>query len=69
VLQHHVMRILARTARGLNDDRRIDSAGRRHNGKRLFHIVDVERRHAVIMFGGVVEQLAQGDAGHGFVLP
>ena len=32
------------------------------------HVVDVEGRHAVAVLGGVVEQLAKGDAGHGSVL-
>ena len=31
------------------------------------YIVDIEGRHAVAMFGSVVEQLAESDAGHGIL--
>ena len=30
----------------------------------LFHVVDVESRHAIIILSGVIEQLAKGDTGH-----
>ena len=39
--------------------------GRLHDGVDLLEVVDVEGRHAVVVFGGVVEQLAQRDEGHG----
>jgi hypothetical protein len=37
---------------------------RLHDGEPLLHVVDVEGRHAVAVFGGVIEQLTKGDAGH-----
>ena len=55
VLQHDVIGILARTAGCLDDDRRVDGIGRGHDGQRLFHVVDVESGHAVVVFGCVVE--------------
>ena len=64
VLEHDVVGVLAGAARGLDDHRRIDGGGRRHDGQRLFHIVDVEGRNAVVVLGGVVEQLAKGNASH-----
>ena len=46
------------------------SLGRRlHDRETLLHVVDVEGRHAVAVVGGMVEQLAQGDAGHRRVPP
>ena len=64
VLQHDVVGIGASAARGLHDHWRVDGAGRLHDRQRLLHIVDVEGGHAITVFGGVVEQLAKGDAGH-----
>jgi hypothetical protein len=34
----------------------------------LFHVVDIEGRHAVVVLGGMVEQLAQRDQGLGVFL-
>jgi len=62
--QHDVAGIAARSARGLNDDGRIDGIGRLHDRKALFHIVDVEGRHAVAALSSMVEQLPQGDLRH-----
>jgi hypothetical protein len=64
VLQHDVVGVGARPARGLDDDGRIHLVRRRHDGERLLHVVDVEGGHAVVVLGGVVEQLAERDAGH-----
>ncbi len=64
VLEHKVVCILARAAAGLDDDRRIELVGRCHDGQALLHIVDVEGRQAVIVFGGVVEKLSKRDASH-----
>ena len=64
VLEHDVVGVLARTARGLNDHRRINRISRRHDGERLLHVVDVEGGHAVIVLGSVIEQLTHRDAGH-----
>jgi hypothetical protein len=62
--QHDVAGIGARATRRLHDHRRIAGLGRLHDGEPLLHVVDVEGRHAVAVFGGVIEQLAKGDAGH-----
>ena len=64
VLEHHVIGVGPRATRGLDDDRRVDAGGRFHDGKRLFHVVDVEGGHAVIVFRRVVEQLTQRDTSH-----
>ena len=63
--QHDVVGIGTGAARCLDDDRRVASLGRLHDGKALLHVVDVEGRHAVAMLGGMIEKLAKGDAGHG----
>ena len=67
--QHDVAGVTAGAARGLDDDGRVDRRRRVHDGEPLLHVVDVERRHAVAVFGGVIEQLPQGDAGHPCLLP
>ena len=64
VLEHDVVGVLAGAARGLDDDRRIDGVGGRHDRQRLFHVVDVEGRNAVAVLGGVIEKLPQRDACH-----
>ncbi len=56
--------VLARASRGLQDHRRHRLLRRLHDRVDLLEVVDVERRHAVAVFGGVVEQLTQGDQGH-----
>ena len=61
--QHHVVGVGARAAARLDDDRRLGRLGRIHDGKTLLHVVDVEGRHAVAVFGSVVEKLSQRDAG------
>ena len=65
VLEHDVIGVGACAARCLNDDRRIQRGRCVHDGERLFHIVDVERRHAIVVFRRVIEQLTQRDASHG----
>ena len=62
--QHDVVGVGARAARGLDDDGRIDGRRRLHDREPLLHVVDVERRHAVAVLGGVIEQLPQGNACH-----
>jgi hypothetical protein len=69
MLQHDVVGIGARAARRLDDDRRIDGIRCLHDRQRLLHIVDVERWHAIVVFSGVVEQLAKSDTGHGSCPP
>ena len=64
VLEHDVVGVGARAARGLDDDGRIEAGGGLHDGQRLLHVVDVEGRHAVIMLRRVVEQLTQRNASH-----
>ena len=43
---------------------RVDGGGGFHDRQRLLHVVDVERRHTVIVLRRVVEQLTQGNASH-----
>ena len=57
--QHHVIGVGARAAARLDDHGRVDGRGRLQNRQTLLHIIDVEGGDAVIMFGGVVEQLSQ----------
>ena len=57
--------VLAGTSGGLDDDRRIGLVGGFHDGAHLLEVVDVEGRHAVAEFGGVVEHLAHADKCHG----
>ncbi|MDT4862587.1 hypothetical protein FQZ97_972510 [compost metagenome] len=63
--QEGFTRVLARTGAGLQDHRRVARVGRLHDGLDLLQVVHVERGHAVVVFGGVVEQLSQSDEGHG----
>jgi hypothetical protein len=65
VLDERLARILARAGAGLQDHRRAGFLRGRHHGLHLFEVVDVERRDAVAVLGGVVQQLAHGDEGHG----
>ena len=62
--QHDVVGIGARAARGLDDDGRIDGGRRLHDRQSLLHVVDVERRHAVAVLGGMIQQLSQSDTCH-----
>jgi hypothetical protein len=65
VLDESFTRVLARTSTGLQDDGRADLVGRRHHRLHLLEVVDVEGRDAIAVFGGVVEQLAHRNEGHG----
>ena len=56
----------AGTGRALQDHRAVGGVGRLHDGLHLFHVVDVECRQAVIVFSGVIEQLAQRYKCHNF---
>ena len=67
VLQHNVVGIGPRTARCLDDDRRIHGNGCGHNGQRAFHIVDVEGRNTVAVLCSVIQQLSHGNARHGLI--
>ena len=63
--EHDVACIGARLAAHLDDDRRIDLGGSGLGDRQtLLHIVDVERRYAVVMLGSMIEQLTQCDASH-----
>src|SRR5690606_17867906 len=42
----------------------VDRVCGRHDGERLFHIVDVEGGNPVVVLSGMVEQLAEGNSGH-----
>ena len=59
-----VLAVAAGAPRGLHDHRRIGLLRRLHDRLDLLHVVDVERREAVGVFGGVVEQDPHGDEGH-----
>ena len=48
----------------LQDHRRIDGGGGLHDGLDLLHVVDVERRQTIAVFGGMVEQLTKGNQCH-----
>ncbi|MBB5510502.1 hypothetical protein HDG35_006798 [Paraburkholderia sp. JPY681] len=62
--QIRLTRVLARPSRRLQDHRAIGGLGRAHDRVNLLHVVDVERGHAVVVFGRVIQQLPQGDEGH-----
>jgi hypothetical protein len=49
--------IFAGAGRRLHDHRAAGLVGRGHDGLDLLQIVDVKRREAVAVFGGVVQQL------------
>ena len=66
VAEHHVIGVGARTARGLDDDRRVERGGGLHDGERLLHVVDVEGRHPVIVLRRMVEQLTQRNPSHSY---
>ena len=59
VAEHDVVGERAGAAAGLHDHRAVGLLGRGHDGQHLLHIVDVEGRHAIAMFGGMIEQLPQ----------
>ena len=58
VLDESLAGVLAGARAGLQDHRRADLVGGRHDGLHLLQVVDVESRDAVAVFGGMVEQLA-----------
>ncbi len=64
VLEHDVVGVGARAARGLDDDGGVDLGGGGHDRQRLLHVVDVEGGYAVIVLGRVIEQLPQRYASH-----
>jgi len=68
VLDEGFARVLARASGGLQDHRRADFVSRCHHGLHLLQVVDVERRNAVAVCGGVVQQLAHGNECHGSIL-
>ena len=65
VLDEGLAGVLAGAGAGLQDDRRADLGGGGHDRLHLLQVVDVEGRDAVAVFGGVVQQLAHRDEGHG----
>ncbi len=52
---------------GLQDDGTASFFGRLHDRLDLLEIVDVERGHAVTELRRMIEQLPQGNEGHGYV--
>ena len=55
VLEVGEIGVLERATRRLNDDRRVGFFCGHHDGLDLLHIVNVKGRHAVAIFGGVIE--------------
>ena len=68
VPQVSVLRVGARTARRLDDDRRVGLFGRFHDRLNLFHVVHVECGNAVIVLGRVVQEDAKRDQCHDVLL-
>jgi hypothetical protein len=66
VAQERRAGVLARTGRGLHDHRAVGFCSRFHDGAHLLEVVDVERRDAVTMLGGVIQYLAQSCKCHAF---
>ncbi len=64
VTQHDVVCVGTCAARSLQDNRRISSICRFHDGECLFHVVDVKCRNAIAVFSSVVEQLPQRNTRH-----
>jgi len=68
VLDEGLAGVLAGAGAGLQDDRRTGLLGRFHDGLHLLEVVDVEGRDAIAVVGGMVQQFAHGNEGHGAVL-
>ena len=68
ILQDNVVGVAARATASLDNHRSIDLFGRFHDGQALLHVVNVEGGQAVVVFGGVIEQLSKRNAGHIFPL-
>ena len=66
VAQEGFAGVFAGAGTGLHDHRAVGFRSGFHDGLDLFEIIDVERRQAIAVFGGVVEKLAHGNEGHGF---
>ena len=62
--KHHITSIGARAPTRLHNHWRIRLLGRLHNSEPLLHVVDVECRHAVVIFSSMVEQLAKRNKSH-----
>ena len=65
VLDEGLAGVLAGAGAGLQDDRRADLVGGGHHRLHLLEVVDVEGGDAIAVGGGMVQQLAHGDEGHG----
>jgi hypothetical protein len=65
VLDEGLAGVLAGTGAGLQDDRRADLVGGGHHRLHLLEVVDVEGGDAIAVGGGMVEELAHRDEGHG----
>ena len=65
VLDERLARVLAGAGTGLQDDRGADLVGGRHHRLHLLEVVDVEGGDPIAVFGGVIQQLAHRDKGHG----
>ena len=60
-LQHQIASVVACTAAGLNNNRRIHPVSRFQYRQPLFHIIDIKCRHTIAMFGSIIEKLAKGN--------
>src|SRR5581483_1029160 len=65
VAQEELARVLPRAGRRLHDDGAVGLGGGSHDRLHLLEIVDVEGGQAVIVLGGVIEQLTHGNQRHG----
>ena len=65
VLDEGLAGVLAGAGAGLQDHRRVGLLRRFHHGLDLFEVVDVEGRDAIAVGGGMVQQFAHGNEGHG----
>jgi hypothetical protein len=57
--QEGLARVFPGAGRRLHDHRAIGLLRRLHDSNDLFHVIDVECRHAVALLGRMVEQLSQ----------
>jgi hypothetical protein len=62
--QHDIAGIGPGAPAGLQDHRGIDGGCGLQDRQTLFHVVDVEGRHAIAMFGSVVQKLSKRNERH-----
>ena len=67
--QHDIAGVGARAAARLQDHRGVAGLGRAQDGETLFHVLMLKAGNAVVVLGGVVQQLPKCDKRHFQVLP